>query len=267
MRIIIKKLVITLAVVSSFISVNAFAKEVELFSAESTSYYYEGGMQSASFQILVENLAYEKKVFLHYSIEGGQWRTIEGSYIAPVNYNRELWEVTFTTPLSYGGDIEYVIGYEVNGVTYWDNNNGENYTIGLNDGVYLNKTNVLSLRNRNSLNSIDTEEVRPEHNIINFKVTAAVNNLAYDKTVTVVYTIDNWETTEEFSLSFVSSWSYGYTTVYSPNPLNVEIWQNSVFIHVGEKSSELKYYIKYQTDDNIYYDNNFTMDYTVQLKR
>lgn len=86
--------------------------------------------------IAVKNLAYEKKVIVHYnytslSQASNIWYTANANYLKnnPSDGN-EVWK--FETPsvyTNYGGlgDIQYYIEYDVNGQTFYDNNNGKNY--------------------------------------------------------------------------------------------------------------------------------------------
>jgi hypothetical protein len=84
----------------------------------------------------VKNLAFEKEVTIVYTTD--DWATVK-TY--PLEFQElyangtELWSADFIvtswdpwrqtgrTPLK----LEYCIAYDVNGMTYWDNNGGENY--------------------------------------------------------------------------------------------------------------------------------------------
>ncbi|GKX69002.1 carbohydrate-binding protein [Inconstantimicrobium mannanitabidum] len=84
--------------------------------------------------IAVKNLSYDKKVTVHYTYTGpqagGPWKDVAATYVRTnASDGYEIWK--FETPETfdhYGfGQIQYCIKYEVNGQTYWDNNNGKNY--------------------------------------------------------------------------------------------------------------------------------------------
>ncbi|MDR0914503.1 MAG: CBM21 domain-containing protein [Oscillospiraceae bacterium] len=85
---------------------------------------YLGGRPS-SVTIVLENVAYNKIVKVRYTTD--DWATYsevdatfqEGSQ----SYNNEIWYAS----LAGTGATEYAISYTVNGVTYWDNNFGQNY--------------------------------------------------------------------------------------------------------------------------------------------
>lgn len=86
--------------------------------------------------IAVKNLAYDKKVIVHYnytslSQASNTWYTANASYVKNnTSDGNEVWK--FETPsvyTNYGGlgDIQYYIEYDVNGQTFYDNNDGKNY--------------------------------------------------------------------------------------------------------------------------------------------
>lgn len=79
--------------------------------------------------IVVKNLAYNKKVGIRYSDDN--WTTysdIPANYVATSSDNTlDYWNVNVP------GSGEYAVYYEVNGIKYWDNNFGNNYTGNLYD--------------------------------------------------------------------------------------------------------------------------------------
>ena len=90
--------------------------------------------------ILVRNLAYTKDVTVVYSTDNwATTKTVKASYVGPRFYwgyasvdspnalGIEYW--TFSATLENAKQISYCISYTVNGVTYWDNNFGGNYTL------------------------------------------------------------------------------------------------------------------------------------------
>ena len=85
-----------------------------------------------SANIVVKNLAYNKKVGIRYT--ENNWATftdIPATYVATSNDNTlDYWNVSL--PINhYNG--EWAVYYEVNGVKYWDNNFENNYTGNLYD--------------------------------------------------------------------------------------------------------------------------------------
>ncbi|QUI23948.1 hypothetical protein HZI73_17340 [Vallitalea pronyensis] len=81
--------------------------------------------------IILKDLGYDKVVKVRYTTDGWQTFHETDAYYQPSSETGvEVWE--FNTiknsyiPWSSGG--QYVIRYIVNGVTYWDNNFGDNYS-------------------------------------------------------------------------------------------------------------------------------------------
>src|SRR5712692_8724197 len=139
------------------------------------SFSFEG-----SFNIIVQNLAYQKQVSIWAQVGAG-WTDISASYVQSLPENRELWKA----PAS-NSEGEFVAKYTVNGTTYWDNNGGMNYKFpqafdefavlaGNHYKVVLGTANLAGA----ALN-----------------VTLGVQNLAFNKVVGIVFTTDNWATVQ-----------------------------------------------------------------------
>lgn len=99
-------------------------------------------------EILVNNLAYRKRVGLHYTRDGGRtWHAVEASYHGPVKAvaanvsGVEIWK--FQTPqynIDTTSDVyRFAVFFEVPdwGMTYWDNNFGQDYFLSKADGAEL----------------------------------------------------------------------------------------------------------------------------------
>jgi len=95
--------------------------------------------------ILLRNLAYEKAVFIRYSVDG--WKTWKD---CPATYSfsqgdLETWKFqtgNFVFPRSNPGqsltevvniNFDFAVCYKVNGNIYWDNNNNKNYHLDQNN--------------------------------------------------------------------------------------------------------------------------------------
>lgn len=89
--------------------------------------------------IQVLNLAYEKKVTVHYSFTG--WQTLtettaswvsSGNPATPEAAERDIFRFRMPVPpfiLQPGTFLEFAICYHVQGSSYWDNNKGRNYKL------------------------------------------------------------------------------------------------------------------------------------------
>lgn len=198
-----------------------------------------------SYTMLVKNIAYEKNVTIHGETEEGEWKDYPARYIRSCGDNMEIWEVHVNE-----GPVNFVAKYEVNGETYWDNNNGENYTISSEGITLYNDINILSWGTSALYESSQTMYVG-----VNLK------NFDYNKDVKVVYTTDNWETRQEAELHYSYYQSYGYGTADSPNEAGFEYWYS--YIQVDPTVSTIEYAIRYEVNGQVYWDNNFGSNYYV----
>lgn len=107
--------------------------EVKLHRAQllwSHGYYWCEGF---SLDIDIENLGYEKKVFIHFDHGGERAAT----FTKMLSGNRELWSWSsnrydtegYTVSGRGFGRVKFCLRYIVNGVTYWDNNGGWDYCL------------------------------------------------------------------------------------------------------------------------------------------
>lgn len=214
--------------------VSATPPEVQLYDA---SYTITGPHGSSTFrgQIEVENLGFAKQVIVHYTTNGGTtWNTLNASYSKSIGSNREIW--SFTTSMQYS--LQFAVEYKVNGQSYWDNNGGSNYSLSFpNTNFALGVPNVINWTNIFLTGGTFSGDI-------------VLKNLAYAKTVNVVYSTDNWVTTQTLSASYDSSLGN-----------NLELWKfNTV---MGPTINQIKYYISYSVSGNTYYDNNFGSNYTI----
>ncbi|MBW7473149.1 CBM21 domain-containing protein [Paenibacillus oenotherae] len=228
---------------------SAFASgEVALLKAY--VYKYKFGYVGFSGDIEVLNSAYAKTVTVHYNPGNGTWYDTNASYVGPTDASHEKWSFSIATDninnahpeLSGLTSIEFAVKYEVNGQTYWDNNGGSNYTLGTSSSgpgyTLLGKPNVLA-----------------QYGFINgtsFYGNVTVKDLAYTKTVKIVYTTNNWVTTQE-----------GYAT-YSGEANGAGSVENWGFdFNVGSGVTQIKYAVSYTVNGQTYWDNNYGNNYTV----
>lgn len=86
------------------------------------------GNTSFSGNVVLKNLAYTKNVFVRYTTDN--WVTYTDaslSYSTSLPNDLESWGFNVTIPL--GATVKFCFCYTVNGVSYWDNNFGRNYTL------------------------------------------------------------------------------------------------------------------------------------------
>ena len=103
--------------------------------------------------VLVRNLAYHKQVVIRYTTDNWNTYTDVNAWYSQTsnfnpygdsNYSAEFWNFegeTLTFTKAHSGqslagampnDIQFAIRYTVNGQTFWDNNNGQNYILNAN---------------------------------------------------------------------------------------------------------------------------------------
>jgi len=227
--------------------------KVKLLSAMSAVGSYNGPYQVASFTIIVENIAFDKTVSIHLKDIDGEWFDIDATYVSPANGNFEVWKVSHNVQYATT-DLEFVVKYEVAGATYWDNNSGQNYFLEKNAGVYLGDVTVLNYGYKS--------EVYKSRDNAYFSIYVALKNLSFDKAVTMVYTTDNWQTTQVLEGTFSSYWTPVRGFITSPNALGVEMWH---FSKTFSGVDSVEYAISYEVDGQTYWDNNFNQNYTTDF--
>lgn len=192
------------------------------------SYGYQG-----SFNIVVQNLAYEKQVSI-WAEQGGEWQDIEASYVEQLNDGLELWQA----PAS-NSEGSFVARFTTNGTTYWDNNNFLNYEF---PKAYDEFSALSGNQYKVILGSANMSAG-------NLHVDIGVHNIAYDKTVGIVYTTDHWASVQTAYASFSRTMNSG-----------MEVWHLDV--PVGS-TAEVQFAIFYHVAGSEHWDNNFWRNYTV----
>ncbi len=207
--------------------------------------YTASGIAATGY-VEVENIAYAKNVTIHYSFDGSNWYDCAAEYYKPTWGNREAWKFTTQGTERPGHvnpvTITFAIKYEVNGQTYWDNNNHQNYYVY--SGYHatdLYDFGVGGLANYHA--SIYDNSINGE---------LQLKNLAYEKDVKVIYTTDNWQTTNEVDAE------YNYTYFVRDD---IEIWKYSI----PSTDSNLQYKLSYTVNGVTYVDDNFGEYYTSEF--
>ncbi len=240
------------------VSARSFAAgEVTLLRAYSSVGYGEGLYdQTTIYQIVVKDLAFDKRVVVHLKQPDGTWSDLAATYVAPAGSGRELWraEAHYGSVGQRGAtrDLEFALEYSVLGATYWDNNGGANYKVAQQSGGYLGAaTTVLAA------------DAYAEGSSGGFGGDIDVRNLGYAKRVAVIYTTDNWAHTQVVDAHFVPSYAVGDGSyVTNPNAYGVERW----FFNVpGELATLVTFAVVYTINGQTYWDNNFGQNYTASF--
>ncbi|GMQ58473.1 carbohydrate-binding protein [Vallitalea sediminicola] len=229
---------------------------IQLYSAKLvTTYPSQYGIHevyySATGYINVKNLSADKNITVHYTYDGSNWLDQSASYLKTLEDGSEVW--TFKTPeqtyptYPINHQVEYnckfAVKYEVDGNTYWDNNNGDNYLLQHTTMIYnapctLSKSAVMLNDSR--------------YNDYNKSIIGSiyVKNLAYDKNVKVRYTLDNWQTYNEVDAN--------YTRTYDNN---TELWSFDIYGLDDYQWNNYHFAISYTVNGVTYWDNNFGDNY------
>lgn len=181
----------SLAIMMSMCSYDIHAAEddnVELYYAKK-NYFYSKGLWNVNGKIAVRNLGYQKNVVVHYTYDNKIWYDVSASYLKASSDGYEVW--SFETPMESlsvpNSKFRFAIKYEVNGDTYWDNNNGKDYYFELYyGGMYqtiLNKSNLILYTCRMYDDRLDG--------------TIFTKSINTNKKIIIRYTTDNWNTYED----------------------------------------------------------------------
>jgi hypothetical protein len=222
------------------------SENVKLIRAKSFIHTKYGMSQyDRSFEIRVKNLSYEKEVGVRHQLTNGTWTNIPASYFTSTADGYEIWKTANSS--YYGSQMgsEYVVYATQNGQTSWDNNGGQNYSLLNGDGVQLGSgVGVLQ-------SSFSYYSGRAYFYL-------DVANIAYNKEVKIVYTTDNWNSSDVVYAYYNSGYAYGYAYVQSPNQAGFERWSASVAV---SDANNFQYFIEYNANGQVYYDNNYGANY------
>ncbi|MCX7920795.1 MAG: CBM21 domain-containing protein [Clostridia bacterium] len=107
----------------------ALAKSIVLQAAAGKAQTPGTTTYSVNGSIVLKNLAYSKVVKVRYSTDNwATYKEVNATYGFTYSNNLESWSFAINN-LSPTATVKYCISYTVNGVTYWDNNFGANYTL------------------------------------------------------------------------------------------------------------------------------------------
>lgn len=251
------------------------ADPIELNKVDSRIHSKYGySWQTIEVEAIVEDLAFDKDVFLHYKTAEGTWTSTALSYKGDTGAGKEIWAYNLTQTITgpYAVDeplnLEFALNYQVNGSSYWDNNDTQNYYIEAGSGEYTPKAIVLDsgyARAPYEYNyNGNTAQVGGSLSL-NF----IVPNWGYSKKVEVHYSYDNWATSYVGEATFQPSKFEGYSWVRYPNSNNMEIWS---FFTGGEEAQNenadtVQFAVKYTVNGATYWNNNDGANFTLQVQK
>lgn len=216
--------------VTGTLTVSAAGQDrVKLHSA--TPYFVKYGMTTYEAFIQTKDNAADQKVYVHYNYMNGEtWLDREAEYFTTLSDGTKIWKAYFTT-----FNAKYCIKYVADGVTYWDNNNGNDYTAG------------------NAIGSapIISERMQYQYPYMGYTVKALLQNYAYHKNVFVRYTTDGWKSFNDVPMFYSVSHGNGTETWTAALPIG----------RLDYTGEDFHYAICYQVNGQEYWANNFGADY------
>ncbi len=241
-------------------------ENIRLLKARTVATYYSRSyIRVKGFYAEVANIAYAKQVFVHHKMTDGTWKDFPLSYIGPSENNAEIWgwEINYgvgTPPensfAQTGFSDEFALKYIVNGQTYWDNNGSRNYNISspyITDGYYMQDGLNIST-------DLFSSSLRCTGTTGTLQVNADVRNIAYTKTLNLVYTTDNWRTVSSAPLRYGSTYGYGGSNLTAfPGQQQFERW--GVTVNVPASTTQVKFAVSYTVNGQTYWNNNYGRDY------
>lgn len=210
------------------------AGEVQLLSARSNACNPVASCPSHMTTVIeVKNLAYAKQVGVRYRNSQGYWVSAPAQYWMQSSSGKELWNAVLPEPSD-----AYAIYYSVNGMTYWDNNGGRNYS-----NARSGPDEVLG-----APWAIGDPTGAWSAGTLYGDVT--VRNVSPAKEVRIVYTDDNWATRK-----------VGFARYSRTLPSGFEVWTYALPTRasVDPRQVRLAYYVEWSGGNA--WDNNFGHDY------
>ena len=193
-------------------------------------YYGKHSAHSRNVYIKTDANASSQQVYVHYETgEPSVWEDAEAEFVETLSDGSKLWKANFT---SWSYKFEYAIKYVADGNTYWDNNNGSNYTT-----ETLGSAPVTAVRAGSPSAFCSATET----------ITANLQNYSYHKNVFVRYTNDNWNTYTDVPMSYSETLANG-----------TENWTGVIDVIDREN---LEFCICYQVNGQEYWANNFGRNY------
>ncbi len=257
-----------------FFTTSTLAGEISLIKADSRIHgRYGFSWQTYTVDILVENIAYDKKVSMHYLDSDGQWKQLQANFDHMIDSDKQVWRASATRmlhhpyePATQPLNLTFALEYEVDGNVYWDNNHGKNYFLPADSGEYIGSN--IQVDYAGALAPYDAQYgENTTHYDGRFSVGVLLKNLGYAKNVKVHYTLDNWQTIHVKDLTFQYGRLVGYSWVIYPNANGVEYWSMTTTGPEMQDSSAgfVEYAISYEVNGETYWDNNFGQNYQIDI--
>ena len=189
---------------------------------------------AATYEVFVKtnDAASDQQVYVHYNyMDNMAWKDSKASYVATLDDGSKIWKAVFSS-----FNTRYAIKYVADGETFWDNNNGKDYT----GADVIGSAPVAS------------ERLGYQYDKANYQINAVLQNYAYNKSVFVRYTTDGWKTFGDQALSYNKT---------NANANGTETWTTKLDLANYSNVDDFQYAICYSVYGTEYWANNFGENY------
>lgn len=217
--------------------------------------------QDLTFAMLVENLAYDKVVEVHWAGNDGDWHTLQAEYLAPRGANHEIWRARASFVASdeaaLPGDIQFVLYCRIGGQEGWDNNEARNYFSNADSGVLLHQDVPL-------LNVEFSPHLAAEQR--QYRLTVAVQHSLTPARVFAHWTADDWRSTQVTPCFFRRMYrdKSARSSARNPNRYGTSIWTGQIKI---DDAYRVKYAIGCETPSGTIWDSNLGSNHVARRRR
>ena len=236
-------------------------KAIQLLHTENTiTRHQQRVCQELVFVILIENIAFEKLVQVHWAGEDKVWHTLQATYCSSAGKNQEIWRAQATLDPSEGarlqGDVEFALHYRVLGMDFWDKAGSYNYLSAAACGLLLGQSTRLLNIDFNPLLS-EAQRYHP--------VSVAVRRSHRPRRVYTHWTADNWRSTH-IAPCFLAMLQEDHRRGIAGGPF---LYGTSTWVTQIEAGNafRIEYAIACEMQNRTIWDNNFGRNYVARRRR
>lgn len=210
-------------------------------------------------KVKVKKIDLPKNVLFLYKKNEGSWAA--EPLILEANYGDYDIYITKDIPVTE----EFAIQYTVDNISYWDNNNGNNYQLLVNRVNNTMGGNVILNKAIAKTDPQDGEEVENKKTWLEGEIYVR-RKVSYSKRVGIKISSDNGNTWKEVDANYEYPVTEGSYIDVALGELEVELWTFKTPVYnynsVAEFFKLAVYYQNLETGE-FYWDNNFDRDYKI----
>jgi maltose 6'-phosphate phosphatase len=233
--------------------------EIQLIYARNIISAKKGHLtQELEFAILVNNLAFEKQVSIHWAGNDKVWHALAANYSCRSGPHQELWQARTnccTTDAQSYETIHFSLKYFVLGREYCDNNQNHTYCLPSSAGVILGPGVLLAHLGYTPVFSPGTT---------GHPIRIAVNNSLAAQKVFVHWTADNWQTYQQSPCAPRKNPTPDHDHKSVSQKASVSIWTCRI---KAQDADTMHYAIGCETATGQIWDNNHGINYTARRAR